>query len=423
MSLIVQKYGGSSVADVGRIKRVARRIVAKKKQGHRLVVVLSALGDTTDKLLELAKKIAGEPQERELDMLLATGEQVSVALLAMAIHRLGEKAVSFTGPQVGIITDPFHTQARILHINTDRIQQALKKGNIVIVAGFQGRTVGDEITTLGRGGSDLTAVALAKALKAKRCEIYTDVDGIYTADPRICPKARKLDVVSYDEILELASLGAQVVHSRSIEVGKKFNVPIVVKHSSRNGKGTLITKENRKMEEVVVSGVALNENEAKVTIFNVPDRPGVAAKVFKRLADANINVDMIIQNKTETQTTDISFTVAKSALPRSLRVVREAASKVGAQHVGCDENIAKVSVVGVGMRSHSGVASKMFGALAKRKINIEMISTSEIKISCVVDGRRGKEAVRAIHKEFGLGKLGTPSKSARFKPGRRRALS
>ncbi len=404
MSLIVQKYGGSSVADVARLKRVARGIIAKKRQGHRLVVVVSALGNTTDELLELAKKITREPSERELDMLLATGEQVSVALLAMAIHHEGEKAVSFTGPQVGIITDPFHTQARILNINTGRIRDALRKGNIVIVAGFQGKTEGDEITTLGRGGSDLTAVALAKALGAKRCEIYTDVDGIYTADPKICRDARKLDVVSYDEILELASLGAQVMHSRSIEVGKKFDVPMVVRNSNFNGRGTLITKENRKMEEVVVSGVALNENEAKVTIFKVPDRPGVAAKIFKRIADANINVDMIIQNKTETQTTDISFTVAKNDLARSLRGVREAAAAVGAPHVSCDENIAKVSVVGVGMRSHSGVASKMFGALAKRKINIEMISTSEIKISCVVDGKRAKDAVRAIHKEFGLGK-------------------
>jgi aspartate kinase len=403
LSLIVQKYGGSSVADAARIKRVARRIIAAKRKGNKLVVVVSALGDTTDELLDLAKKITHEPQERELDMLLATGEQVSVALLAMAIHQEGVKAVSFTGPQVGIITDRYHTKARILHITTDRIREALRAGNIVIVAGFQGKTESGEITTLGRGGSDLTAVALAKALGAKRCEIYTDVDGIYTADPRICPDARKLDVVSYEEILELASLGAQVMHSRSIEVGKKFNIPIVVKSSTQNGKGTLITKENRKMEDVVVSGVALQQNEAKVTIFRVPDRPGVAAKIFKMIADANINVDMIIQNKTETKTTDISFTVIKSGLHRALRVFREAAKEVGAEHVSADENIAKVSVVGVGMRSHSGVASKMFGALAKHKINIEMISTSEIKISCVVEGRKGKEAVRAIHKEFGLG--------------------
>lgn len=392
------------MADVARIQQVAKRIVAKKKQGFRLVVVVSALGDTTDDLIALARKIHPEPEEREMDMLLSTGEQVSVALLAMAIHRLGEKAVSFTGPQVGIITDQFHTKARILDINTERIRKALGEGKIVIVAGFQGKTIGGEITTLGRGGSDLTAVALAKVLKAKSCEIYTDVDGIYTADPRICPDARKLDQASYDEILELASLGAKVMHSRSVEVGKKFNVPIYVRNSATAGAGTLITKENPKMEEVLVSGVALNEDEAKITIFKVPDRPGVAARIFKRLADGQINVDMIIQNKTETNTTDLSFTVAKSALPRSLRVVRQAAAEVRARHVGCDENIAKVSVVGVGMRSHSGVASKTFGALAKKKINIEMISTSEIKISCVVDGKKGKEAVRAIHKEFGLGK-------------------
>lgn len=404
MSLIVQKYGGSSVADVAHIKSVAQHVVSKKRQGYDLVVVVSAMGDTTDELVSLAHKITREPEDRELDMLLATGEQVSVSLLAMAIHERGAEAVSFTGPQVGIITDQFHTKARIMHINTNCIRQALRRGNIVIVAGFQGRTQTGEITTLGRGGSDLTAVALAKALGAKVCEIYTDVDGIYTADPRICPDARKLHQVSYDEILELSSLGAQVMHSRSIEVGKKFNVPIVVRNSAHHGTGTLITKENRQMEEVVVSGVALNQDEAKVTIFKVPDRPGVAAKIFKKIADANINVDMIIQNKTETKTTDISFTVAKTDLSRTLRVVRQAAALVGAGRVSCDEDIAKVSVVGVGMRSHSGVASKMFGALAKKRINIEMISTSEIKISCVVDGRRGKDAVRAIHKEFALGK-------------------
>lgn len=404
MSLIVQKYGGSSVGNVEKIKRVARMVVAKKKQGHRLVVVVSAMGDTTDDLLTLAKAISQEPSERELDMLLATGEQVSVALLAMAIQCQNAKAMSFTGPQVGIVTDPFHTHARILNINTDRIRKALQQGNIVIVAGFQGKTEGDEITTLGRGGSDLTAVALAKALGAKHCEIYTDVDGIFTADPRICPDAKKLNVVSYEEILELASLGAQVMHSRSIEVGKKFNVPIYVRNSNLNGPGTLITKENQKMEDVLVSGVALNQNEAKVTIFKVPDKPGVAARIFKHLADAGINVDMIIQNKTETKTTDISFTVAKNDLARSLRVVKQVADDVGAKSVNCNENIAKVSVVGVGMRSHSGVASRMFDALAKNKINIDMISTSEIKISCVVDGDRGKDAVRAIHKEFKLGK-------------------
>ena len=404
MALIVQKYGGSSVANAERIQHVAKRVVETKRKGNRLVVVVSALGDTTDELLGLADSITQSPNEREMDMLLATGEQVSVALLAMAIHGLGEKAISFTGPQVGIITDLSHTKARILDINASRIEEALRKGNIVIVAGFQGKTVTEEITTLGRGGSDLTAVALAKVLRAKQCEIYTDVDGIYTADPRVVPEARKLNAISYDEILELASLGTQVMQSRSIEVGKKFNVPIYVRSSMNQKEGTLITKETQKMEEVVVSGVALNQNEAKITIFRVPDKPGVAAQIFKIIADHGVNVDMIIQNKTQTNTTDISFTVMKSELKRSLEAVRRAARRVQAGQVTSDENVAKVSIVGVGMRSHSGVASKMFGALAKNRINIDMISTSEIKISCVVPGSKGKAAARAIHKEFGLGK-------------------
>lgn len=404
MALIVQKFGGSSVANAERIKRVAQRVVDTKRKGHKLVVVVSALADTTDDLLKLAAQITDHPSEREMDMLLATGEQVSISLLSMAIQKLGEKAISFTGPQVGIITDKTHTKARILDINTDRIDAALKTGHIVIVAGFQGKTVTEEITTLGRGGSDLTAVALAKALGAKHCEIFTDVDGIFTADPRIVPNARKLGQVSYDEILEMASLGAQVMQSRSIEVGKKFDVPIYVRSSLNHSEGTLITKETQKMEDVMVSGVALNQNEAKITIFNVPDKPGVAAKIFKTIADHNINVDMIIQNKTETRTTDISFTVFKNELKRAMDAVWKAAKLVGAANVSCDENIAKVSIVGVGMKSHSGVASKMFGVLAKNKINIEMISTSEIKISCVIEGSKGKKAAQVIHKEFGLGK-------------------
>lgn len=404
MALIVQKFGGSSVANVERIKRVAQRVVDTKRKGNKLVVVVSALADTTDDLLELASQITDHPNEREMDMLLATGEQVSISLLSMAIQKLGEKAISFTGPQVGIITDTIHTKARILDINTSRIDSALRAGNIVIVAGFQGKTVNEEITTLGRGGSDLTAVALAKALKAKHCEIFTDVDGIFTADPKIVSDAQKLDQISYDEILELASLGAQVMQSRSIEVGKKFNVPIYVRSSLNHSEGTLITKETAKMEDVVVSGVALNTNEAKITIFKVPDKPGVAAKIFKTIADHNINVDMIIQNKTQTASTDISFTVFKNELKRAMDAVWKAAKLVDAANVSCDENIAKVSIVGVGMKSHSGVASKMFGVLAKNKINIEMISTSEIKISCVIEGKKGKKAVQVIHQEFGLGK-------------------
>ncbi len=404
MSLIVQKYGGSSVANAERIRSVARRIVKARKAGNRLVVVVSALGDTTDELIELAHQITKCPDEREMDMLLSTGEQVSVALLAMAVRELGVKARSFTGPQVGILTDKFHTKARILDINTDRIHAALREGQVVIVAGFQGKTASEEITTLGRGGSDLTAVALAKALGAKHCEIYTDVDGIYTADPRVVPEARKIDQISYDEILELASLGAKVMHSRSVEVGKKFNVPIYVRNSRHEGEGTLITKENAKMEDLVVSGAALAEDEAKITIYRVPDRPGIAARVFAKLALANINIDMIVQNKTQTNTTDISFTVFRNELARALPVVKKVAGQLAAKQVVCDQNIAKVSVVGVGMRSHSGIAARMFRALAEKKINIDMISTSEIKISCVVDGKKGKAALRAVHQEFELGK-------------------
>lgn len=404
MSLIVQKYGGSSVANADKIKNVARRVAKACKAGHQMVVVVSALGDTTDDLIELAHQITPNPDDREMDMLLSTGEQVSVALLAIAIHSLGVKAKSFTGPQVGIITDKFHTKARILDINGDCIRKALREDFAVIVAGFQGKTVNEEITTLGRGGSDLTAVALAKALKAEYCEIYTDVDGVYTADPRIVSDARKIDVISYDECLELAALGAKVMHSRSVEVGKKYGVPIYVRHSGHEGPGTLITKESKKMEDVLVSGVALTEDEAKITLFEIPDRPGVAAKIFAKLAKANINIDMIIQNKTQTNATDISFTVFKNELSKALPVVKGIVREMAVKEYTCDEKIAKVSVVGVGMKHHSGIASRMFAALAKEKINIQMISTSEIKISCVVDLARGKDSIRAIHKEFGLGK-------------------
>jgi len=412
MSLIVQKYGGTSVADVDRIKNVARRIMQSKKEGNQLVVVVSALGGTTDRLISMASQITTHPNEREMDMLLATGEQTSMALLAMAVEKLGSKAVSFTGPQVGIITDRFHTKARILHINTERIHQALRSGHVVIVAGFQGKTISEEITTLGRGGSDLTAVALAKALNAKRCEIYTDVEGIYTADPRHVPNAAKISQISYDEILELAALGASVMHSRSVEVGKKFNIPILVRSSFSKAPGTLITKETKKMEDIVVSGVALTQKEAKVTMFSIPDRPGIAASIFAKLADANINIDMIIQNISETNKTDLSFTVFKNELSRAKKAIAEAARQVKAKKVTYDENIAKLSVVGVGMRAHSGIAARMFRILAKYKINIDMISTSEIKISCVIDGKKGKEALKIVHDEFGLGRS-TKKKSKR----------
>lgn len=404
MSLIVQKYGGSSVGNVERIQRVASRVVKAKRQGNKLVVVVSAMGDMTDDLISLAEQINKKPSDREMDMLLSTGEQVSVALLAMAIQALGEKAISFTGPQVGIITDKYHTKARILDINADRIKKAHREDQVVIVAGFQGKTVSEEITTLGRGGSDLTAVALAKALKADSCEIYTDVDGIYTADPRVVPDAKKIDQISYDEILELAALGAKVMHSRSVEVGKKFNIPIYVKHSQQEGEGTLITKETKSMEDIVVSGVALADDEAKITLYGIADKPGVAAHIFVKLAESNVNVDMIIQNKTQTKTTDLSFTVFKNELRRAMDVVNKLTKELDIQSVTCDENIAKVSIVGVGMKAHSGIAARMFRALAAKKINIEMISTSEIKVSVIVEGSKGKDALRVIHQEFGLGK-------------------
>jgi aspartate kinase len=402
--LIVQKFGGSSVANVERIQNVAKRVVSYRKRGYDLVVVVSALGDTTDELIELAHKINLEPLEREMDMLLSTGEQISVALLAMAIHKLGFEAISFTGAQVGIITDTSHTRARIIKINTDKIKEELRRGKIVIVAGFQGVTINQDITTLGRGGSDLTAVALAKELKAKECEIYTDVDGIYTTDPRIEPKAKKIETITYDEMLEIASLGAQVMQARSIEVAKKFNVPIHVRSSFKHIPGTMIVKEAKMMEEIVVSGVTLNKNEAKITVCNVPDRPGVAAKIFKKLSDTGINVDMIVQNVSHLRQTDISFTVNKVQLSKASRLTKKIARAIKAGEVLEDEGIGRVSIVGVGMKSHPGVAATMFGVLAKNKINIEMISTSDISISCIIKKKFTEKAVRALHTKFGLGK-------------------
>jgi len=400
--LIVQKFGGSSVANVERIRKVAERLVSYKKKGFDLVVVVSALGDTTDELIELAHKINSEPSEREMDMLLSTGEQISVALLAMAIHKLGFEAISFTGSQVGIITDTSHTRARIIKINADKIKEELKKGKVVIVAGFQGVTLNQDITTLGRGGSDLTAVALAKELAACECEIYTDVEGIYTADPRIEPRARKIKAVTFDEMLEMASLGAQVVQARSIEVAKKFNVPIHVRSSFSHKAGTMIIKEVKRMEEVVVSGITLNRGEAKVTICGVPDKPGVAARLFKELSVSGINVDMIVQNVSHIRQTDISFTVTKLQAHKAIRITKKVAARIKAGEALLDEDIARVSIVGVGMKSHPGVAAKMFDILAGNKINIEMISTSDISISCIIKKRFAETAVRALHERFGL---------------------
>ncbi|MFA4843041.1 MAG: aspartate kinase [Candidatus Omnitrophota bacterium] len=402
--LIVQKFGGSSVANVERIQNVAKRVTQYRKKGYDLVVVVSALGDTTDELVELANKINADPPEREMDMLLSTGEQISVALLAMAIHKLGYEAISFTGAQVGIITDTSHTQARIIKINADRIKEALKKGQIVIVAGFQGVTLGQEITTLGRGGSDLTAVALAKELNADICEIYTDVEGVFSADPRLEPKARKIAAVTYDEMLEMASLGAQVMQARSIEVAKKFNVPIHVRSSFSKKSGTVIAKEANKMEDVAVRGVTSNINQAKITICNVPDRPGIAARIFKELSGCGVNVDMIVQNVSHLRQTDISFTVNKADVVKTLKITRRSARNINCGDVLADEAIARVAVVGVGMKSHPGVAAKMFDALAKNKINIEMISTSDISISCIIQKKFAEAAVRALHAKFGLAK-------------------
>lgn len=402
--LVVQKYGGSSVANPDRIKNVAERVTGYKKRGYDLVVVVSALGDTTDELIKLAQKISNNPPEREMDMLLSTGEQISVALLAMAIQRLGYEAISLTGFQVGIITDTAHTKARIVKIEADKIKQELKKDNIVIVAGFQGMAPNQDITTLGRGGSDLTAVALAKTLAADECEIYTDVEGVFTCDPRIEPKARKIEKITYDEMLEMASLGAQVMQARSIEVAKKFDIPIHVRSSFSDRPGTMIIEEVENMEDVVVRGVTLNKNESKITICNVPDKPGIAAKIFNELSLGGINVDMIVQNVSHTRQTDISFTTAKSEAAKAIKLTKKAASSIGELEVLEDSDIARVSIVGVGMKTHPGVAAKMFETLAREKINIEMISTSEISISCIIKKKFAETAVRALHEKFGLDK-------------------
>lgn len=404
MSLVVQKYGGSSVANPDRIKKVARHIAGYRKKGDSLVVVVSALGDTTDDLLSLANQIAKNPSRRELDMLLSTGEQISVALLAMALHELGCEAISFTGAQVGIRTDSSYTRARIMDISTERLRQELEKKKVVIVAGFQGMDTNQEITTLGRGGSDLTAVALAKALQADACEIYTDVEGIFTADPRLVKEAVKIDRISYEEMLELASSGAQVMQSRSIEVAGKFNIPIHVRSSFSQKEGTWIVQEDASMEEVLIRGISSNKHEAKLTVGGVPNRPGVAAAIFKTLADQGINVDMIIQDIGGSAGTDISFTVPKSEANNAERAIQKISENIGRGKISKDLNLSKVSVVGIGMRSHAGVAAAMFDVLGKNGINIAMISTSEIKISCIVKRKDMEKAVRVLHHKFNLGK-------------------
>ena len=402
MSLIVQKYGGTSVGTVERIHRVADRVAEAKKAGHDLVVVLSAMSGETDRLLRLAHEVTASPDERELDMLLSTGERVTIALLAMDLRARGINAQSFTGRQVGIITDSSHTKARIARVTADRIREALAEGIIPVVAGFQGINERNDVTTLGRGGSDLTAVALAAALKADRCVIYTDVDGVYTADPNIVPSARRLDRVSYEEMLELASLGAKVLQSRSVEFAAKHGVPLEVKSSFKEGQGTLVVTEDADMERVAVSGVSGDRNQAKITIIGVPDRPGVAARIFGPVAEVNIIVDMIIQNVSQASLTDISFTVPRADLGKAVGLVQRIAKEIEAKSVAVTEAIAKVSLVGVGMRSHSGVAARMFEVLSKEGVNIMMISTSEIKISCVIEEKYLELAMRTLHGAFGL---------------------
>ena len=403
--LIVQKYGGTSVGNPERIKNVARRVCRTREEGHEVVVVLSAMSGETDKLINLAAQVSDSPDPREMDMLISTGERVTIALLAMAIQSLGHKAQSFTGRQAGIISDSVHTKARIEKITGERLKQALKEGKIAVVAGFQGITEGsDDVTTLGRGGSDLSAVAVAAALKADVCDIYTDVDGVYTTDPNMVPQARKLDKISYDEMLELASLGAKVLQTRSVEFAKKYNVPVRVLSSFNDNPGTLVTKEDADMEKVVVSGVAYDKNQVKVTVQGVPDKPGVAAKIFNTISENSVVVDMIIQNIGEGGLTDMSFTVPKTDAKKINEVMKKVVAEIGAKNVNIKEDVSKISIVGVGMRSHSGVAAKMFTAMAKEGINIMMISTSEIKISVVIDAKYTELAVRVLHETFEMDK-------------------
>jgi aspartate kinase len=403
MALIVQKYGGSSVGSPDRIKNVANRVAKYRAKGDQVVVVVSAMSGVTDNLIKLAKEIMPLPSEREMDMLLATGEQTTIALTAMALHALNLPAVSLTGSQAGILTDDVHTKAKIQTIKPKQVHALLDGGNVVIVAGFQGQTATGHITTLGRGGSDLTAIALAAALEAELCQIYTDVDGVYTADPRIVPSARKLDEISYDEMLELASLGAKVMQSRSVEFAKKFGVVFEVRSSLNENPGTIVKEETKNMEDVVIRGVSLDKNQAKVTLVAVPDKPGVAARIFKAIGDAAINVDMIVQNISHgagKPATDLSFTIDKPDLLKTRRVIDILKAEIGFEQAIADEKIGKLSIVGVGMKSHSGVAAKMFETLALEDVNIDMISTSEIKISVIIDLDKCEQAMRAVHAAF-----------------------
>lgn len=408
MSLIVKKFGGTSVATIDKIRNVAKRVKKTRDAGNDIVVVVSAMAGETNKLVSLVNEAAslsgGLPSRREYDMVVSTGEQVTMGLLSIMLNDMGINTVSLTGPQVPIVTDNTHSGARIKEIPAMRLKEEIKKGNVVIVAGFQGKNEKGDITTLGRGGSDTTAVALAAALKADVCDIYTDVNGVYTTDPNICKKAKKIDKISYEEMLEMASLGAKVLQTRSVEFGRKFDVPIQVRSSFSDEEGTMVTREDKDMEEVVVSGVTYTKNEAKISVIEVPDRPGIAAKLFKPLTEEGVNVDMIVQNISHDGTTDMTFTVMEEDFKRGFAKVKEIAKDLEAKDVVGSEGMSKVSIVGAGMRSHAGVASKMFDTLSSEGINIEMISTSEIKISVIINSKDMTKAVKALHTAFGLDK-------------------
>jgi aspartate kinase len=402
MALIVQKFGGTSVGDPAKIKAVAERVLGYSLQGHEMVVVLSAMAGETDRLIGLASSVQEQPDSREMDVLLSTGEQVTVSLFAMAVKAAGSEAVSFLGDQVRILTSSMHTKARITAVDTEKIRKQLDQGKIVVVAGFQGVDENGNITTLGRGGSDTTAVALAAALKADRCEIFTDVEGVYTTDPNICAAARKIDRISYDEMLELASLGAKVLDIRSVGLAKRYKVSLHVRSTFTETEGTWVVEEDKQMESMLVSGVTYNKNEARLTISRVPDKPGIASKIFTPISDAGIVIDMIIQNTRAGDLTDMTFTVPRTDYRKALDILKEVAADIGAEEVTSSDNIAKISIVGVGMRNHSGIATTMFHVLAKEGINIMMISTSEIKVSCVIEEKYTELAVRALHDAFAL---------------------
>ena len=403
--LVVQKYGGTSVGNIERIKKIAERIARLRKEKIDIVVVVSAMAGETDKLLAMANQISAIGKDRDMDLLLSSGERVSCALLSMALDSIGCPAISMTGRQIGLLTDNSHTKARIKEVDTNRAIKALEDGQVIVVAGFQGINEHGDVTTLGRGGSDTSAAAIAVALKAERCEIYTDVDGVYTADPNVVPNAHKMDRVSYDEMLEMSSLGAKVLQFRCVEFCKNYDMPLIVKSSLvEDSKGTLICKEDSSMEQPVVSGIMNDKNQAKITIKGVPDQPGIASKFFTGLADENLSVDMIIQNVSDESQTDISFTVAKAEINKATKIVQDLGKLIKARDITTDTNICKISIVGAGMRSHPGVAAKMFSTLSKENINIIMISTSEIRVSCIIEEKYGELAVRVLHKVFDMDK-------------------